>query len=30
MGAKPSGEVKLNCKEGTATVYCIARQKACK
>jgi len=30
MGAKPVGDVKLNCKDGTASVYCIARQKACK
>jgi hypothetical protein len=30
MGAKPSGEVKMTCKEGFASVYCIARQRACK
>jgi hypothetical protein len=30
MGAKPTGEVKMTCKEAFASVYCIARQRACK
>lgn len=29
MGAKPVGDIKLNCKDGLP-VYCIAKQKACK
>ena len=29
MGAKPVGEIKLNCKDGVP-VYCLAKQKACK
>ena len=30
MGAKPVGDVKMTCKDGTATVYCLAQQRACK
>lgn len=30
MGAKPVGQVKMTCKDGTATVYCLAKQQACK
>jgi hypothetical protein len=30
MGAKASGEVKMDCKESFASVYCIAKQRACK
>jgi hypothetical protein len=31
MGAKASGEVKMTCKETSiASVYCIAKQRACK
>lgn len=29
-GLKASGEVKMTCKDGVASVYCIAKQKACK
>lgn len=29
-GMKPSGEIKMTCKDGTASVHCIARQRACK
>lgn len=30
MGAKASGEVKMTCKDGVASVYCLAQQRACK
>ena len=30
MGAKASGEIKMTCKDAVASVYCIARQRACK
>ena len=30
MGAKPAGEAKMTCKDGIASVYCLAQQRACK
>ena len=30
MGAKASGDVKMTCKEGFASVHCLAQQRACK
>ena len=30
MGAKPSGDVKLKCKQNGALQYCKAEQRACK
>lgn len=30
MGAKASGAVKMTCKDGVATVHCLAQQRACK
>lgn len=30
MGAKPVGQVKMTCKDGTMNVYCLAKQQACK
>lgn len=30
MGAKSVGQVKMTCKDGTGTVYCLAKQQACK
>jgi hypothetical protein len=29
-GLKPSGQIKMTCKDGLASVHCLAQQRACK
>ena len=30
MGAKAAGDVRMSCKRGVASTYCLAQQRACR